>query len=98
MGKFPCFGSTCNLYNILEFVAQDDHGKNPFDSSFIVVIITALMIQSQNSVTALKYMHFWTKFQQENFSLFVNFTPENLKYMDMTAEHGNYPLFQTKVI
>ena len=30
--------------------------------------------------------------------MFVNLTPENLKYMDMTAEHGNFPLFQTKRI
>ena len=30
--------------------------------------------------------------------MFVNFTPENLKHMAMTAEHGNFPLFQTKVI
>ena len=36
MGKFPCFGSTCcNLYDILEFVAQDEQGKILFDSSFI---------------------------------------------------------------
>ena len=26
------------------------------------------------------------------------FTPENLKHMDMTAEHGNFSLFQTKAI
>ena len=63
MGKFPCFSSTsCNLYNILEFVAQDELGKIPFDSSFIVVIITELMIQFRKSVMALKYVHFLTKF------------------------------------
>ena len=46
MGNFPCFSSTyCNLYDILEFVAQDELGKIPFDPSFIVVIITELMIQ-----------------------------------------------------
>ena len=54
MGKFPCFGSTCcNLYDILEFVAQDEQGKNLFDSSFIVVIITELMMESRKSVMAL---------------------------------------------
>ena len=53
MGKFPCFGSTCNLYDISEFVAQDEQGKIPFDSSFIVL----LMILFQKSVMALKYMH-----------------------------------------
>ena len=58
MGKFPSFGSTCYLYDILEFVAQDEQGKIPFDSSVVV----SLMIQSQKSVMALKYMHFWTKF------------------------------------
>ena len=55
MGKFPCFGSTkCNLFDILEFVAQDEQGKIPFDSFFLVVIITELMIQSRKSVMALK--------------------------------------------
>ena len=63
MGKFPCFGSTCcNFYDILEFVVQDEQGKIPFDLSFIVVIITELMIQSRKSVMALKYIHFLTKF------------------------------------
>ena len=60
MGKFPCFGSTCcNLYDILEFVAQDEQGKILFDSSFIVVIITELMMESRKSVIALKYVHFF---------------------------------------
>ena len=62
MGKFPCFGSTCcNLYDILEFVAQDEQGKIIFDSSFIVVIVTELMMESQKSVMALKYFLFLHK-------------------------------------
>ena len=62
MGKFPCFGSTCcNLYDILEFVAQDEQGKILFDSSFIVVIITELMMESRKSVIALKNLHFFHK-------------------------------------
>ena len=63
MGKFPCLGSTCcNLY-ILEFVAQDEQGKILFDSSFKVVIIIELMMESRKSVMALKYVHFFfTKF------------------------------------
>ena len=48
MGKFSCFSSTCcNLYDILEFVAQDEQGKILFDLSFIVVIITELMMESK---------------------------------------------------
>ena len=68
MGKFPCFGSTCcNLYDILEFVAQDEQGKILFDSSFIVVIITELMMESRKSVIALKYVHFFHKIYCLNF-------------------------------
>ena len=60
MGKFPCFGSTCcNLYDILEFVAQDEQGKILFDSSFKVVIIIELMMESRKSVMALEYVHFF---------------------------------------
>ena len=63
MRKFPYFGSTCcYLFDILEFIAQDELGKNPFDSSFIVVLITELMIQFRKSVMALKYVHVLTKF------------------------------------
>ena len=62
MGKFPCFGSTCNLYDILEFIAQDEQGKILFDSSFKVVIIIELMMESRKSVMALEYVHFFTKF------------------------------------
>ena len=62
MGKFPCFGSTCcNLYAILEFVAQDEKGKILFDSSFKVVIIIELIIESRKSVMAFKYVHFFQK-------------------------------------
>ena len=62
MGKFPCFGSTCcNLYDILEFFAQDEQGKILFDSSFIVVIITELMMESRTSVIALKNLHFFSQ-------------------------------------
>ena len=69
-----------------------------FDSSFIVVIITTLIMEPRKSVMALKYVHLFHKIQQGDFPLFVNFTPGNLKYMDMTDEHGNFPLFQTKRI
>ena len=69
MGKFPCFGSTCNLYDILEFVAQDEQRKIPFDSSFVV----SLMIQSQKSVMALKYMHFLDKILTGELSLVRRF-------------------------
>ena len=63
MGKFPCFGSTCcNLYDILEFVAQDEQGKILFDSSFIVVIITELTMGSRKSAMALNMCIFFTKF------------------------------------
>ena len=66
MGKFPCFGSTCcNLYDILEFVAQDEQGKILFDSSFIVVISTELMMESRKSVMALHF--FFTKFNRGTF-------------------------------
>ena len=63
MGKFPFVGSTCcNLYDILEFVAQDEQGKFLFDSSFIVVIITELTMESQKSAMALNMCIFFTKY------------------------------------
>ena len=70
MGKFLCFGSTCcNLYDILEFVAQDEKGKILFDSSFKVVIIIELMMEPRKSVTALKYVHFFHKILTGGLSL-----------------------------
>ena len=50
------------IYDILEFVAQDEQGKILFDSSFKVVIIIELMMESRKSVMALKNVHFFTKF------------------------------------
>ena len=74
MRKFPCFVSTCcNLYDILEFIAQDEQGKIPFDSFFMVVIITKLMIQSRKSVMALKNMHFFDKILTGELSLVREF-------------------------
>ena len=47
---------------------------------------------------ALKYVHFFDKILQGHFPLFVKFTPEKSKIYGHEAEHGNFPLFQTKVI
>ena len=60
-GKILLGSTWCYLYDILEFVAQVKQGKIPFDSFFIVVIITELMMESRKFVKALKYMHFFDK-------------------------------------
>ena len=73
-GKIPLFGSTCcNLYDILELVAQDEQGILLFDSSFIVVIITELMMESRKSVMALKYVHLFHKILTGGLSLVRKF-------------------------
>ena len=100
MGKFPCFGSTlCYLYDILEFVAEFKQEKIPFDSFFIVVIITELMMESRKFVTALKYMHFFEKkVLTGELSLVRKFYSWKSKIYGHEAEHRKFPLFQSKVI
>ena len=57
------------------------------------------MMESRKFVKALKYMHFFDKkFEQANFPLFVNFTPGNLKYMDMKLNMGIFPCFKGDIV
>ena len=83
----------------MEFVAQVEQGKIPFDSFFIVVIITELMMESRKFVKALKYMHFFDKkVLTGELSLVRKFYSWKSKIYGHEAEHGNFPLFQSKVI
>ena len=64
----------------------------------LVVVTPGIMIQSRKCSYGFEIYAFpLAKFEQRNFHLFVNFTPSNLKYTDMTSEHGNFPMYRANV-